>query len=151
MLDIEKLEFRAAELSDDSLLEIGTLNKLKKISLFLSHEITDVGVASLVKAYGYNIEEVDITLCKRLTNKSLISIAANCPRLRRIRCSQFKDFRLNLTMIGFSELYNKCPQLILIDCQCTSHHSSTTSNVAPELLAALEKRKVLLMQSKVKK
>ena len=75
--------------------------------------ITDESILNLINGCG-NLEDIDITVCDKLTDASLFSIAANCPNLQTINL-RFDD--TNITKVGLTELFKKCPKLTRIESQ----------------------------------
>ena len=81
---------------------------MKKLKI---HEwkITDEGITNLFQTQLHKtLEEIDVSSCKILSNHSLLSIAANCPHLKKICISDIN----NITNESLWELFHKCEKLI---------------------------------------
>ena len=90
--------------------EADKLKYLKMLSLSFNNRITDESIINLVTGC-HNLETISIFYCPKLSDTCLFTIAANCPRLKKIDLD-FDDNKI--TKSGLQELLNKCPKLVEI-------------------------------------
>ena len=110
--DIEHLKFHRCEIANNGLADIAKLPSLKSLVLRFANSVTDQGIINLIKVNGHNLEQIDICYCNKITDASLMSIAANCPNLKKIIIFSNLDF---FTDKGYWELFKRCRKLVNIE------------------------------------
>ncbi len=102
--------YNCPNISDNTLWALRTnCSKIRKVTI-VGCPITDEGIAALC-SYRRNIQELDLTSCPKLTDKSLITIAHHLHDLVSISLSNNSQFSLG----AFKELIWNCKKLEKLD------------------------------------
>ena len=84
---------------------------LSHVNLSEGASVVDADVAAVATHCGTRLERLELQMCKRLTDASLVSVAAHCPNLTYVDvsgCSQLSD-------VGIRELAHSCTKLVHVD------------------------------------
>ena len=116
--NVTHLNLRALKFLDDNVIRVITseLHSIRHLDVRFSRCITNAGVDLIASTYREQLEDLDLSFCRRVTDTSLLQLAKKCPNLRRL----YIDANPHIASDSVVEVLVNCVSLIVLslhDCE----------------------------------
>jgi len=93
---LEEVSLNRTYANDDTVVALAVAcgSSLRKLGMHSLSEITDMSLVALTKFSSSNLQEIELSFCRKFTDDGLGQLVDSCPRIRRLDlwgCTQVTD------------------------------------------------------------